>query len=60
MLAQFQTTSPKDVEPVTDVAPDDVDSLMAKARSGNALLRVVAYPWGVELDVCEHLPLDGR
>jgi len=34
-------------------ASDDVDAIREKIRSGRALLRVVAYPWGVELAVCE-------
>ena len=33
--------------------PDSGDSLASRIESGKAFLRVVAYPWGVEFDVCE-------
>jgi hypothetical protein len=32
---------------------DDIDSLPDKITSGRTFLKVVAYPWGVEFDVCE-------
>ncbi len=31
---------------------DRVDTLQEELLSGKAVLRVVAYPWGVEFDVC--------
>ncbi len=31
----------------------DIDSISEKIGSGRAFLKVVAYPWGVEFDVCE-------
>jgi hypothetical protein len=41
-------------EPVAIGGPlDDVDPIREKIRPGRALLRVVVYPWGVELAVCE-------
>jgi hypothetical protein len=36
-----------------DLAGEDVDSIREKIVSGKAFLKVVAYPWGVEFDVCE-------
>ncbi len=30
----------------------EADSLQSKLISGRAFLKVVAYPWGVEFDVC--------
>jgi len=54
MLTEYQTAKPKVAETVSKVSSrDEVELLMEKARSGEALLRVIAYPWGVELDVCE-------
>jgi hypothetical protein len=32
---------------------ETIDSLAEEIRGGKALLRVIAYPWGVEFDVCE-------
>jgi hypothetical protein len=32
---------------------DGVDSIREKILSGRALLRIVAYQWGVEFAVCE-------
>lgn len=32
---------------------DEVDSLRANMGSGRTFLKAVAYPWGVEFDVCE-------
>ncbi len=31
----------------------DASSISERVVSGRAFLKVVAYPWGVELDVCE-------
>lgn len=36
-----------------DGAVDDVSEVAEKIRNGRAFLKVVAYPWGVEFDVCE-------
>jgi hypothetical protein len=35
-----------------DGVEDDLSSISEKIGSGRAFLRVVAYPWGVEFDVC--------
>lgn len=32
---------------------DEVDSISERIGSGRAFLKVVAYPWGVEFDVCD-------
>ncbi|GEM_PF-5129132 len=32
---------------------DDIDAQREKIRSGQAFLKVVAYPWGLEFEVCE-------
>jgi len=32
---------------------EDVSRVAQRIRAGQAFLKVVAYPWGVELDVCE-------
>jgi len=31
---------------------DGIDNLTRELANGQALLRVVAYPWGVEFEVC--------
>ena len=36
----------------TDGAEVDVSSVSEMIGSGRAFLKVVAYPWGVEFDVC--------
>jgi hypothetical protein len=33
-----------------------MDSLRKRVESGAAFLRAVAYPWGVEFEVCEVVP----
>jgi hypothetical protein len=56
MLNEYQIVKPKEVMTVyRDIASDEIDLLSEKIRSGEAILRVVAYPWGVEFDVCEPL-----
>jgi hypothetical protein len=56
MLNEYQIVKPKEVMTVPrDIASDEIDLLSEKIRSGEAILRVVAYPWGVEFDVCEPL-----
>ena len=37
---------------VEDLA-DQAHTLSEKISSGQAFLKVVAYPWGVEFDVCD-------
>ena len=32
---------------------ESMGSLESKLSSGRAFLKVIAYPWGVEFDVCE-------
>lgn len=32
---------------------DEIKSLSTRPKSGQAFLKVVAYPWGVEFDVCD-------
>jgi len=49
MLNESQTVRSVPIE----IAQGDIDSITEKIHSGKALLRVVAYPWGVEFDVCE-------
>lgn len=54
MLNQHQTDRSKEAVSVPiDMMYDEIDSLPEKIRSGKAVLEVVAYPWGVEFDVCE-------
>ena len=54
MLRECQTVKPKAaVATSRDISRDNIDSLIEKIREREALLRVVAYPWGVEFDVCE-------
>ena len=36
-----------------DGVEDDINSISEKIGSGRAFLKVVAYPWGVEFEVCE-------
>ena len=36
-----------------DEKRDDIDTHPAKTIPGQAFLKVVAYPWGVEFDLCE-------
>jgi len=38
--------------PVHD-GTEDMDSVRQRIESGQAYLRVVAYPWGVEFDLAE-------
>ena len=54
MLNGSQTNKPKVAVTVSrEISWNEIDSLTEKIRSGEVLLRVVAYPWGVEFDVCE-------
>jgi len=34
-----------------DESPEDMDSIREKITRGQAILKVVEYPWGVEFDV---------
>ena len=36
-----------------DQRSDDIDSVRERIREGQAYLKVVEYPWGVEFDICE-------
>ena len=36
-----------------DGSAEEADSVAKLIGSGRAFLKVVAYPWGVEFDVCE-------
>ncbi len=36
-----------------DESGSDIDSIIERIESGQAFLRVVEYPWGVEFDVCD-------
>jgi hypothetical protein len=36
-----------------EMVQGDIDSVTERIHSGKAVLKVVAYPWGVEFDVCE-------
>ncbi len=48
-MESIQYAKPVKVE---DIA-DEISSLPSKIRSGQAYLKVTAYPWGVEFDVLE-------
>lgn len=41
------------LRPVEDL--EDISTISERVRSGRAILRAVAYPWGVELDVFDSL-----
>ena len=62
MTISEYVTKPASAWPARSIPIDeiegDMDSLRSKIQSGRAYLRVVAYPWGVEFEVCE--PGDGR
>jgi len=47
-----ESTRPARTVPIDEV-PGDMDSLRRRIQSGQAYLRVVAYPWGVEFEVCD-------
>ena len=54
MLNEGQSVKPNGgVADSKDAASDEFDLMTEKIRSGEALLRVVEYPWGVEFGVCE-------
>jgi len=54
MLSEIQTVRPEGATIVSkDITSDEVDSIAERIRLGAAVLRVVAYPWGVEFDVCD-------
>ena len=48
-MSERHPASPKRVEELGESIPE----VSREIKSGKALLRVVAYPWGVEMDVCE-------
>ena len=47
--ARFMRAPPLHIEDLSET----VESLSDKIESGEAFLKVVAYPWGVEFDVCD-------
>jgi len=54
MLSEYQTVKTREARHVPqELSSDNVDLLTQEICSGEALLRVVVYPWGVEFDVCE-------
>jgi len=54
MLNQSQAVKPNRAVTVPEVtASVEIDSLAERIRTGEAHLRVIAYPWGVEFEVCE-------
>ena len=40
-----------------DEGREDLDAVREMIRTGQAFLKVVQYPWGVEFDVCD---MEGR
>jgi hypothetical protein len=40
-----------------DEGREDLDAVREMIRTGQAFLKVVEYPWGVEFDVCD---MEGR
>ena len=54
MLNQGQAVKPNRAVTVPEVtASVEIDILAERIRSGEAHLRAIAYPWGVEIEVCE-------
>jgi hypothetical protein len=55
--SQTESAKAEAQEPVLAAKhPDGVDDVLLvskEMRQGPALLKVVAYPWGVEFEVCE-------
>ena len=58
-MSQYERTSTRSSASVSltrptpiDESPEGLDSIREKIRSGQAFLKVVEYPWGVEFDVC--------
>ena len=55
--AESETAVPDSVRLAKAVHVEDVSEEMAslsqKISSGRAFLKVLAYPWGVEFDVCD-------
>lgn len=59
-MNQMETTRTRIPEAVWIARPvpieqgyDEIDSVREKIRTGQAYLKVVEYPWGVEFDICE-------
>jgi len=46
-LASVSMTGPVPI----DESPEDLDTIRGKIRAGQAFLKVVEYPWGIEIDV---------
>ena len=54
MINESQTDKAKVATAVSVGSVDDgVDAIAERIRSGEAILEVVAYPWGVEFELCE-------
>ncbi len=47
-ISELNAGQPRPIE-----ALEDVSYLSESIESGKAFLRVLAYPWGVEFDVCD-------
>jgi hypothetical protein len=47
--ASVWVAKPEHIDGMTEKA----DSVAKRIGSGRAFLRVIAYPWGVEFDVCD-------
>jgi hypothetical protein len=52
MRKASESTRPARTVPIDEVQ-GDMESLRKRIQSGRAYLRVVAYPWGVEFEVCD-------
>jgi hypothetical protein len=46
--SSVRVAKPRHVEDLPDIG-----SIQGRLNSGQAFLKVVAYPWGVEFDVCD-------
>jgi len=53
MVVMSRTTQLEYVSRSIHGAEDDINSISEKIGSGRAFLKVVAYPWGIEFEVCE-------
>jgi hypothetical protein len=54
MLTEYQIAGLREAAPVSGgMGQDEIDPLPEKIHHGKVFLRVSAYPWGVEFDVCE-------
>jgi hypothetical protein len=61
MLGEIQTVRQEEATAASkDITIDEVDSIAERIRLGAAVLRVVAYPWGVEFDVCDPISVKDK